>query len=124
MLNLLPAMLSTARSSLQSRRELVLENLAQRQQLAVLGRRAQLRLRAWRTLHTSYFIYLRRLTKFYVDEHNRVLPHAAFDGQTPDEMYFGVRQASLDRRKGSAACNTTGNSMTLPSGCKSRPSKA
>ncbi len=41
MLNLLLAVLSTARSSLQSRRELVLENLALRQQLAVLGRRAK-----------------------------------------------------------------------------------
>jgi hypothetical protein len=25
------------------------------------------------------------------DEHNRVLPHSAFRGQTPDEMYFGTR---------------------------------
>jgi len=37
MLNLLLAMLSAARSTLRSRRELVLENLALRQQLAVLG---------------------------------------------------------------------------------------
>jgi putative transposase len=28
-----------------------------------------------------------------VDEHNHVLPHAAFQGQTPDEMYFGARDA-------------------------------
>ncbi len=41
MLNLLLALLSTARSGLRSRRELVLENLALRQQLAVLGRRAK-----------------------------------------------------------------------------------
>ena len=26
---------------------------------------------------------------FYIDQHNRVLPHAAFDGQMPDEMYIG-----------------------------------
>jgi hypothetical protein len=32
---------------------------------------------------------VRRLVAFYVDEHNRVLPHSAFRGQTPDEMYFG-----------------------------------
>ncbi len=25
---------------------------------------------------------------FYVQEHNSRLPHAAFRGQTPDEMYF------------------------------------
>jgi hypothetical protein len=30
---------------------------------------------------------------FDVDEHNRVLPHAAFRGQTPDEMYFGTGDA-------------------------------
>ena len=33
---------------------------------------------------------MRRLVAFYVDEHNRVLPHSAFRGQTPDEMYFGT----------------------------------
>jgi len=32
---------------------------------------------------------LRRLVHFYVRQHNEVMPHAAFDGQTPDEMYFG-----------------------------------
>lgn len=31
----------------------------------------------------------RRLMAFYVTEHNGVIPHAAFDGQTPDEMFFG-----------------------------------
>ncbi len=29
------------------------------------------------------------LVGFYVKEHNCRLPHSAFDGQTPDEMYFG-----------------------------------
>ena len=33
------------------------------------------------------------LVASYVDEHNRVLPHAAFGGQTPDEMYFGAGDA-------------------------------
>jgi hypothetical protein len=33
---------------------------------------------------------VRRLVEFYVQEHNRVLPHSAFRGQTPDEMYFGT----------------------------------
>ena len=32
---------------------------------------------------------LRRLVAFYVREHNEVMPHAAFEGQTPDEMFFG-----------------------------------
>ena len=29
------------------------------------------------------------LVGFYVKEHNCRLPHSAFRGQTPDEMYFG-----------------------------------
>jgi len=36
---------------------------------------------------------VRRLVEFYVEEHNRVLPHSAFHGQTPDEMYFGTGDA-------------------------------
>jgi hypothetical protein len=31
-----------------------------------------------------------KLVAFYVDEHNTKLPHSAFRGQTPDEMYFGT----------------------------------
>ncbi len=30
------------------------------------------------------------LVAFYVQEHNSRLPHSAFRGQTPDEMYFGT----------------------------------
>ncbi len=30
-----------------------------------------------------------KLVRFYVEEHNQRLPHSAFRGQTPDEMYFG-----------------------------------
>jgi len=33
---------------------------------------------------------LERLVAFYVQEHNTRLPHSAFRGQTPDEMYFGT----------------------------------
>ncbi len=33
---------------------------------------------------------VRRLVSFYVSEHNSQLPHSAFRGQTPDEMYFGT----------------------------------
>jgi hypothetical protein len=61
---------------------------------------------------------VRRLVAFYVQEHNTVLPHSAFRGQTPDEMYFGsgdtvpaeltaraaaARQARIDANR-SAAC--------------------
>ncbi len=31
-----------------------------------------------------------KLVTFYVSEHNSRLPHSAFRGQTPDEMYFGT----------------------------------
>ena len=31
-----------------------------------------------------------KLVEFYVEQHNKVIPHSAFkDWQTPDEMYFG-----------------------------------
>ena len=33
---------------------------------------------------------LRTLVEFYVEQHNTWMPHAAFHGQTPDEMYFGM----------------------------------
>jgi putative transposase len=35
------------------------------------------------------FAALEKLIIFYVEDHNTVIPHAAFAGQTPDEMYFG-----------------------------------
>ena len=55
----------------------------------------------WRSLkHQWLFLHrldsvttVRRLVESYVDEHNRVLPHSAFRGQTPDEMYFGTGDA-------------------------------
>jgi hypothetical protein len=52
----------------------------------------------WRTLKHQW-LYLNRLDTvstlekligFYVHEHNSRLPHSAFQGQTPDEMYFGT----------------------------------
>ena len=33
---------------------------------------------------------LEKLVAFYVDEHNTRLPHSAFRGQTPDEMFLGT----------------------------------
>ena len=55
----------------------------------------------WRSLkHQWLFLHpldsvatIRRLVAFYVHEHNHVLPHSAFRGQTPDEMYFGAGEA-------------------------------
>ena len=51
----------------------------------------------WRSLkhqflflnHLDSIATIRRLVTFYVDQYNTVLPHSAFSGQTPDEMYFG-----------------------------------
>ena len=31
-----------------------------------------------------------RIVGFYVEQHNTVVPHLAFQGQTHDEMYFGT----------------------------------
>jgi len=55
----------------------------------------------WRSLKHPWLFFhwldslptVRRLVAFYVDQHNRVLPHSAFHGQTPDEMYFGTGDA-------------------------------
>jgi hypothetical protein len=33
---------------------------------------------------------VRALVEFYVSEHNTKMPHPAFAGQTPDEMFFGT----------------------------------
>ena len=33
---------------------------------------------------------VKKLVAFYVHEHNTRLPHSAFRGQTPDEMYFNT----------------------------------
>ena len=45
---------------------------------------------AWLYLHNlDNTATLRRLIAFYVRAHNETMPHAAFNGQTPDEIYFG-----------------------------------
>jgi len=61
----------------------------------------------WRSLKHQW-LYLnqlntiadvRRLTAFYVSQHNSVMPHAAFEGQTPDEMYYGAGANIADELK-------------------------
>jgi putative transposase len=52
----------------------------------------------WRSLkHSWLYLHpldntaaLRRLIGFYVTAHNEVMPHSAFHGQTPNEMFFGI----------------------------------
>ena len=44
----------------------------------------------WLVLNTLDSISaVRRLVDFYVTAHNSEIPHSAFQGQTPDEMYSG-----------------------------------
>ena len=43
----------------------------------------------WLFLHPLETVArVRSLVAFYVAEHNSQIPHSAFRGQTPDEMYF------------------------------------
>jgi transposase InsO family protein len=45
----------------------------------------------WLYLHTlDSLASLRRLIEFYVTAHNEVMPHSAFHGQTPNEVFFGI----------------------------------
>jgi len=45
----------------------------------------------WLYLHTlDSLAALGRLIEFYVTAHNEVMPHSAFQGQTPNEMFFGT----------------------------------
>jgi putative transposase len=43
-------------------------------------------------------------TDFYVRQHNEVMPHSAFKGQTPDEMFFGTgKSVEADLRQARVA---------------------
>jgi transposase InsO family protein len=67
---------------------------------------------------------LRRLVAFYVDEHNARLPHSAFRGQTPDEMYYGrgdhvpreLEQARNAARKERLDLNRRAHCVVCPKG--------
>jgi putative transposase len=49
---------------------------------------------SWLYFHTlDSLTALERLVAFYVSAHNEVMPHSAFEGQTPDEIYFGSGDA-------------------------------
>lgn len=57
----------------------------------------------WLYLHQLDSIAtVRRLVEFYVEQHNQKMPHSAFNGLTPDEVYFGktdgVVESLADRR--------------------------
>ena len=85
----------------------------------------------WRSLkHQWLFLHsldsvttVHRLVKFYVDEHNRVLPHSAFRGQTPDEMYFGTGDAvSADLTSSAAAARRARGEANRSVSCETCPS--
>jgi hypothetical protein len=85
----------------------------------------------WRSLkHQWLFLHpldsvttVRRLVAFYVDEHNRVLPHSAFRGQTPDEMYFGTGDAvPADLMSRAAAARHTRMEANRTASCETCPS--
>jgi putative transposase len=85
----------------------------------------------WRSLkHQWLFLHsldsittIRRLVAFYVEEHNRVLPHSAFRGQTPDEMYFGTGDAvPADLRSRAAAARRARCETNRSAACGTCPS--
>ena len=66
----------------------------------------------WRKIKYSFlFKYnldslatVKRLIAKFVDEYNTIMPHSAFRGQTPDEMFFGnaldiEKRLAEERRK-------------------------
>src|SRR5215467_6161855 len=66
---------------------------------------------------------VRRLVAFYVDQHNRVLPHSAFQGQTPDEMYFGTGDTvPADLQSRAAAARRTRVEANRSASCEKCPS--
>jgi hypothetical protein len=85
----------------------------------------------WRSLkHQWLSLYplesvetIRRLVAFHVQEHNHVLPHSAFRGQTPDEMYFGtgdpvpadLMSRAAAARRARAEANRSASCETCPS---------
>ena len=51
---------------------------------------------AWLYLHPlDSFAALHRLIEFYVEAHNEVMPHSAFHGQTPNEVFFRIGEVVI-----------------------------
>lgn len=58
----------------------------------------------WRSLkhqwlylhHLDSIATVRRLVTFYIQQHNEVVPHWAFNGLAPDEVYFGRSEGVLE----------------------------
>ena len=71
--------------------------------------------------HLDSLDTLRKLVEFYVAEHNEKIPHSAFRGQTPDEMYFGrgetVPDELSERRREARRKRVEQNRSTTCSDC-------
>jgi len=90
----------------------------------------------WRTMkHQWLFLNtldsvapVRRHVTFYVTAHNSEIPHAAFRGQTPDEVYFGTGADIPDRlataKKEALAARLAANRGASCANCSGRSSPA
>jgi hypothetical protein len=71
---------------------------------------------------------VRRHVTFYVAAHNSEIPHAAFRGQTPDEVYFGTGADIPDRlaaaKKEALAARLAANREASCANCSGRSSPA
>jgi putative transposase len=78
----------------------------------------------WLFLHSLESVAtVRRLVAVYVQEHNHVLPHSAFRGQMPDEMYFGTGDAvPTDLRSRAAAARRARVAANRSTSCETCPS--
>jgi putative transposase len=78
----------------------------------------------WLFLHSLDSVTtIRRLVAFDVHEHNHVLPHTAFRGQMPDEMYFGTGDAvPADLRSRAAAARQARVEANRSASCETCPS--
>jgi hypothetical protein len=66
-------------------KEMVLSPEYRHMPLGTLARYAQLFINSLESIERVC-----ALVAFHVEQHNTKMPHAAFEGQTPDEMYFGT----------------------------------
>ncbi|HUE89218.1 MAG TPA: hypothetical protein VMO26_24335 [Vicinamibacterales bacterium] len=85
----------------------------------------------WRSLKHQWLVLhpldsvttVHRLVEFYVHEHNCVLPHSAFRGQTPDEMSFGTGDAvPADLTSRAAAARRARVEANRSAACETCPS--
>jgi putative transposase len=90
----------------------------------------------WRNLKNSW-LYLHtldspaaieQLVAFYVEQHNSVMPCRAFNGRTPDEVYFGtggeIEDELAERRRQARAERVVTNRALTCTTCQARGAPA